>query len=512
MRYRGPGWRTSALPVLLILAAAGAVLVLAVRLGTWSRCWRDAITEGREGPGLYALWRVLHGHPLYEHPLAEPYSLTLYNFGFYHVYARLHALLGLGDEGLLLWPRLVTLLGAAFGAYVFVRLAARVARPSSKLEWAALGALSFVVWFGTQFISWWAFAVRPDVWAAALALLGLDLVLSALEEGSLARWVVASLVFACAWSFKQSTVWTLAGSFAAVVVLERSPRRALALGLPFAAVVGLALTLGGPEYRENLLHAPVIGRMGLPLLGDVLLRAIPGNAWTFFFGWLALAWESKATAGAAWRRLGRAERALAVVALTACFFGGLACAREGSNKNHLLEGHVVSALAAWCAWRRVSASAPAWLLGGGALAALPLAALPGLQLSALLGLVEAGRFGRITFCSEDDARSFATVRAVVEALPHPVYAEDEVFGQPWHTTSNRYPTLVLDGTWYAIARREGLLPADFPREALERRGIKSALLPVASPLVRAFEARGARCEALAAAPIGVNYSACRFAR
>ncbi len=64
--------RSAVLHLELVLAACGAAGVLVARLLSWSKCWRWTITEGREGPVLYSLWRVLRGLPLYGPPLHEP--------------------------------------------------------------------------------------------------------------------------------------------------------------------------------------------------------------------------------------------------------------------------------------------------------------------------------------------------------------------------------------------------------------------------------------------------------
>jgi len=77
---------TRAAWALLIAAAVGALFVYATRVSSWQSCWRWAITEGREGQTIYAIWRVVHGAPLYTPPNEEPYSLTYLNFGFYWAY------------------------------------------------------------------------------------------------------------------------------------------------------------------------------------------------------------------------------------------------------------------------------------------------------------------------------------------------------------------------------------------------------------------------------------------
>ncbi|HTQ06389.1 MAG TPA: hypothetical protein VMI54_21165 [Polyangiaceae bacterium] len=502
--------RSTAIAAELVVAACGAAGVLAVRLASWTKCWRWAITEGREGPVIYALWRLLHGRPLYEPTVQEPYTVTFYNFGFYEAYAFVMRHLGVNDERLLSEPRLLSLAGAAFGAVLFVLLGARLARPVKRLEWLTLGSLAFVVWFGSQFVSWWAFAVRPDVWAAAFALGGLSLVVGALEETRVERLVLASLVFAGAWSFKQSSVWTFAGALVGVTLEERRASRSLALLAPFAVVAAVSLYAGGAVYRENIIQAPALSRFHWSLFAGVFARAIPQNPFVFGFWPLVFAWESRSGLGTAWRKLARAERLLVVVALVTVLFGSVALGREGSNKNHLLEGFVACALAAWCALQRLPAAAPRWLSLAGGLAALPLAVLPVLQLGAAAHALPANRFGRTLFCDDADARAFTALNQAIVALPHPLFADDDVFSQPWHSTADRYPALVLDGGWYAIARREGLLPGDFPLGALRERGYHAAVLPVPNPVVDVLQAHGARCSELSPRPLGLTYVVCRL--
>ncbi len=352
--------------------------------------------------------------------------------------------------------------------------------------------------------------VRPDIGAAALALGGLYLVVVALDERGVARLALASFVFALAWSFKQSCVWTFAGSLLALTLEERSAKRSLALLAPFAVFAAASLYLGGAVYRENVLFAPALGPWRWSLLAGVVERAFPQNPFIFGFWLLVFGWECRAGVGKAWRRLAPAERLLVIVAVTASAFGSFALGREGSNKNHLLEGYVACALASWCALGRLPITAPGWIGGAGALATLPLVALPLLQFIMAAGVVPEQRFGRVVLCTDRDVRAFAELEKIVHALPHPLFADDEVFSQPWHSTDDRYPALVFDGTWYDIARRQGLLPADFPVGELRARGYRAAVFPLPNRNVDVLTARGVRCEPLGPHPFGFDFVACRL--
>jgi hypothetical protein len=486
--------------VLLVVAALGALCVLVVRITSWSNCWRLANTEGREAPGIYALWRVLHGHALYESPIEPPYSLTLYNFGFYRAYAALLGPFGVDGEALLLWPRLLTLLGAGLGMVLFLQVAVRIARPQDRLGWAALVALAFTTWFGTQFTSWWVISIRPDLWAACLALLGLKLALGVGEPPSRGRLLFASLAFFAAWSFKQSTVWLLAGSVFACV-LAGNFVAAVVLALPCASLMGLTLAVGGELYRLNLIEAPRTSEFVLKLALEVLTRTLPQNLWVFTFFVLAPLLREVGLRSA-YRAGTPAHRTIVVAALTATAFGVLALGREGSNKNHLLEGYIACALASWAGLAELRrAHAARW---GGLLVALgmlvPYAAMPWLQLA------RPTSFGRIVLCSEASAQELARFSAEVARLPRPLYSEEEIQSLPWHSSGGRYPALVIDATWYGLARRK-LLP-QFPFDLLASGRFRSVLYPAGHRDLDRLEADGAECALVSAAPFGLRYVAC----
>jgi hypothetical protein len=492
--------------LLLCVAALGALIVLGVRVESWSNCWRFSITEGREAPAIYGIWRVLHGHALYEWPNQPPFSLTLYNFGFYRAYAAVFGFFGVDGEGLLRAPRLLTALGGVVGAVVFVDVAARLRRPQDALGWTALIGLSFAIWFGTQFASWWSFSVRPDLWAAALALLALRFGLSALLVRRVRPLVIASLLFYVAWSFKQSTVWMFAGLVLAFG-FRRDLRSAVLLAAPCASLMLATLALGSDEYRFNLLTAPAASAFSSALLLNVLARAVPQNCWVFA-GYLAVLAAGTGPLRARLRALAPERRALTVVALVGVTFGVAALGREGSNKNHLFEGYVASALVSWAALGELGGTGAVrrWRLAAVLTLLIPFAVFPWAQLA------RPNALGRTVLCTPDDGAELARLAEAVARLPKPLYSDDEIMSLPWHSTDGRYPALVLDGTWYGIARREGLLAQEFPYDLLGSGRFRSALFPAEHPHLRGLEERGTRCELLGPSPFGMRFAACALER
>lgn len=492
--------------LMLLAAGLGAAYVCAGRIGSWVGCWRWEIADGREGPNIYALWRVLHGYPLYDFPNREPYTLTLYNFGFYYFYAAILRVLGIDGEGLLAWPRAISAAGGVFGACLFGQLARRLSPPKGMLEWSALVSVCFVVWFGTQFFSWWPFDVRPDIWSLAIALAGLGLVLRGLERDSLRPFVAASGVFWVAWAFKQSTVWIFAGSLVASVVLTRKVKSAMALAAPFAVLAAAALLAGGPAYRVSLLVAPALSAWEAAGMLEVLSRSVLQNTWPFGFGLVALAlglWERRNSSA---EPLPRSERALLIVAVVAFAFGGISTGRIGANKNYLFEAYVVFALASWVALARSARLERNGTLRRAAAAVLlvPWVLLP------LAQLHWPGRFGRTVLCTDDDTRQLARLSALVARLPKPLYADHDVFSQPWQSTENRYPAFVMDGTWADVARRARFLAPDFLDELFRKGNFAAGMFYEGDPQIARLSARGAACRVLEERPFLLTRVVCEL--
>jgi hypothetical protein len=489
---------------LLGLAAIAAAVVFVTRVTSWQNCWRWSIAEGAEGQSIYAIWRVVHGMPLYTWPNEEPYSLTYLNFGFYWTYGAIARAVNARGEELLWVARLVTVLGSVVGSVLFVSTAKLVAAPRTRLEWLGLWALAFVLWFGTQFIAWWVLSIRPDVWAAAFALGGMRLALPALATRSVGRLVAASVLFWLAWSFKQSCILTFVGCILSALLVVRNWRGFVALLAPFGVLVATSLWVGGEVYRFSILTVPGASRLRLGLMTEVLLRAIPQNPWVFGFFPLVLAFGWAHRRRPSWRELPITVRALAVIVLVSVVLGTVALGREGSNKNHLFEGYIASALASYWGLMRVkqSENGTRWLPVLGVLSLVPLAAFPILQIAM------PGRLGRTVLCSEKDAAELQTLAGEVGRLPKPLYTDHEIFSLPWHSSDGRHPAVVVDGLLYAIAKREALVAADFPQRLLAPPRFRAVVQLEGHPDLSALRARGSECRALPGRPFGLGYVAC----
>jgi hypothetical protein len=284
-----------------------------------------------------------------------------------------------------------------------------------------------------------------------------------LRVGDVRSWrlaIVAGMLFALAWSFKQSAVLVFLGSVLYAALVLRSFKVTAALGAPVALAVALALLIGGDVYRQNIVDMPALSGWNLRDMVAIVARVFVQNAllWCFFPAVvIGLLWKKRAVGGLQWPTASH-EALLAIVLLVALPLGIFALGREGSNKNHLLEAYMVAGIGS--IWKVVELmtrpfeelkSRTSWWIFA---LLLPMVAFP------LAQLVLWNKVGRVWLASSAEVASRARMSARLAELPKPFYVEDEVFSQPWHSTVAGRPAVVLDYSWFAIARRRGVIPED----------------------------------------------------
>jgi hypothetical protein len=200
--YGLPHFRIAAVQLFVILNLAVALIRL---ISVW-RYGALFPTTGGEPLVIYPIWKGVHHLPVYEWPLAYPFPLTLYNYLFYGTYAFLLRLVDADGIGIMLWGRLFTPLFATMGAMALWRLV----QYHLNLR-GACSVLSFVfalsLWFCASIVRGWAFAIRPDMAAIALVMIARWMVVRQPRFG----FVLASVFFYLAWSFKQSVVLAFLG-------------------------------------------------------------------------------------------------------------------------------------------------------------------------------------------------------------------------------------------------------------------------------------------------------------
>ena len=83
---------------------------------------------------------------------------------------------------------------------------------------------------------------------------------------------------------------------------------------------------------------------------------------------------------------------------------------------------------------------------------------------------------RLHLASRDTVEGRAALAAKVDALPAPIYIEDDLFELPWHSAGGRYPAAVIDTLFYEELQRQGRVGAGVPG-LFRQRYFGAAVLP-----------------------------------
>jgi hypothetical protein len=416
----------------LVLAAALACIVLStvvfVRRGhavvlAAAESPGVAVSSGFEEESLFAVWRAVHGQPVYADVTRMPFASAYFNWLFYAGYAMpVGAAVSLGHDASIipLAGRLVTAAGALAGVATLFWLIRRVLDGQNLLS----AALATFVFFG-PLVGWWAHTLRPDVWALTLETAAVLVLLLRHRSHPLGSALLAGLFFYAAWSCKQIYFLGLGGALS-FLLWRRQWRPAAAL---VALSVGLwisSFVLLGPGYRGAFRGTVTTNvyylDLGLSSLRDMLVKSAPF--------WVMLA-------GALWLRVrARSAATASPLAQDAVLLGTL--------------GLLVAAPLAFAASCKMGASTNYYftallmlsLLTAGLIAALPCTRLvaAGLGLAAgLQSLVLSGHAGNIDLSNQ--TRELAAVWSVWQRQPEPRFASCTNLNLPWLNTDS--PPLVI---------------------------------------------------------------------
>ncbi len=424
-----------------------------------------ADTSGGEGLCIYNIWKIQNGYPLYETPDRPPYSLTLYNYGFYWTYSTLLSLFHCTGSDISVGAKLLTLLFGGLGAVgQFLLIRQLISGKISWLNSLTLVLLTFQVWFGTGATSWWVMSARPDVPSIALATWGLYFLVRACQHNRLSDAALASVAFFLAWTFKQSVVWILVGGVL-FLLFARQWKQIAALVFPCGALMGLSLFLGGEVYRYNIIVAPSINPMSIVRAAGLFLENLLPNAFFWLFAVISgvMAFRRLRLKGnTAHQDKEMTESvfappfptALLLVLFGVSFFMGMiGLSKLGSTRNHLFEAFIVvsssSAALAVIGVQRCGTGRPLAITA--AVLIIPMALFPAYQ------LVRPNHFGVQRLLTAERLAARESFGKYIKTLPAPVFIDEEVFAQPWFSTAGKYPAVVLDHVFYDAARAKGLL-------------------------------------------------------
>jgi len=464
------------------------ILIIQLRAINHGYAYND--TTGGETQCVYSLWKVQEGHPLYAWPNKEFYQFTIYNFGFYRLYASILSLLGAHGPELMLQGRYLTLVFALMGALIQSRLLFFFLRESkSRALAAAIYIFSFCVWFNSCFPGYFDISLRPDMLAVAVSMVALYCFLRYTAAGNI-KWIcAASLVWSVVWCIKQADVACIFGA-GVYLLASRKLKAAVILSIVFAIPTGLVLALGSAEYRFNILVAPSANGLTLSHCLHMFLQ----GACEWLFPWtfaITLPWYLSRKANEktlrfktfVWDQMRPGTPLAPIIALGIIVLSGsalslVALAKKGSNLNQMFEIFVAANILAFVLVLRLAALLPAIparrFRTAVCLVLLSMCAWPAAQLV----LNRLGPFTRLTDADLARKESFA---AFLKTLKKPLYIWDEIYSLPWHATDNRYPAINPDPIFYDDAKARGMIKGGI-EELIQNHWFSSIIVPTNSPL------------------------------
>jgi len=406
-----------------------------------------------ESPMIDSVWRCMNHRPVYQSPFVFPFSLSLYNYLFYHMYAGALRLIGAWDASILTWGRQFTLLFALVGAVAQWRLVRTLLKLRGRASLLSL-VLAVGLWLCTSLVKYWALSIRPDMAAAALVMMALWVVVRQPRF----CFAYAGLLLYLAWAFKQSAVLTLVG-LCLWLLLNKRWRDLALLAAVFAALVALTLWIGTPEYRFSILVAPQMVKgfsFGIPWISHALgtgLTALGLNLYWVAAPFVLLRASNRKGAeqfsGApSFSRSSRKgwESTLMTIFTLALIIGLAGMGKIGGTSNYLFEAFVAGSTLLQLAVFTVPARLVTALLLFGCVQ-------PAVQLGgAAIGYHHSGKKDMIPIATASEYREAVALRERLAAMKKPIFTTDGPFELPWISTENGASALVIDPNFQEAAR------------------------------------------------------------
>lgn len=433
-------WRT-------VAVVAFFALNLAVYLIRIVSVWRYGAlfcSTAVEAPMIDSVWRSMHHRPVYSWPFVFPFSLSLYNYLFYSVYAGALSLMGAWDAAILTWGRQFTLLFALAGASAQWRLV----RLLLKLRGAASAfslALALGLWLSTSLVKYWALSIRPDMAAAALVMMALW----AVVRRPRFCFAYAGVLFYLAWGFKQSVVLAFMG-VCLWLLFNKKWRDLAVLVAFFAALVGATLLLGTPEYRFSILVAPQMVKgfsFGLRWILHALGTGVTSVLLNLY--WVAAPFLVLRAAGGS-QKTGWRVHLLAVVFVFALVVGVAGMGKVGGTSNYLFEAFAAGSTLLQLA---------VFTVPGRLVTALVLfgCVQPAVQIAgAAIGYHHPGKRDMAAIATAAEYRDAVVLSNRLATMKKPIFTTDGAFELPWISAGNDTPALVIDPNFQDVARSREL--------------------------------------------------------
>lgn len=373
---------------------------------------------------IYAVWKAVHHIPVYEWPLAYPFSLAPYNYLFYYTYAYFLRSVGATGADIMTWGRLFTLVFPIMGAIAQWKLVRHYLNLRGLRSALAL-LFATSLWFCTSIIRYWALSIRPDMGAIALVMVALYI---AVRRPRFA-FAYAGVLFYLAWSFKQSVILAFAG-ICLFLLFQKRWRDLSVLVTVFAALIAATLFLGTPQYRFDTLVATRLYGFDFKYALQIVPKTLVSNAY-----WILAPVVLLLATGA--RKTDNTARLLLIV-FSVALAGGLAgMTRVGGWDNYILEAFVAgSTLLQIAVFTMPGKFAGALVLFGCTIPAIQLATAPsGRHVHA---------FGTVGIATPAEYSDAVAMRDRLAYMRKPILSTNPTFSLPWFSNDNRAPALVID--------------------------------------------------------------------
>lgn len=239
-----------------LLSAGVGVALMAVR-GYFAISFSEPLqltTSGAEYESLFVIWKYIQGAPVYVDQTRIPFAGTYYNWLYYVFYGEVAGFVldafSLTDAWLPTVTKLLTLSGAAVGAWVSYRCFEHLASGEDKNGRILSLSFALLLFFG-PLMGFWAIATAPDIWALTLDVTAVFLFLRHYPKRSLKAVLLFCLFAYLAWSFKQIFVFST-GAVGLFLLIRRDWRALLLLTVAMWSAWGLTLAIGSPEYVHTI--------------------------------------------------------------------------------------------------------------------------------------------------------------------------------------------------------------------------------------------------------------------
>jgi len=238
-------------------------------------------TSGAEFESLFVIWKYTQGMTIYSDRYQPPYNAVVYNWLFYESYGlftkTVMTALSLRDAWLPTVARFWTLFAVATSAICAYLAFAKISAAHHTARVLVAGFALLVA--AGPLMGFWAFTVRPDVWAVAFEIAAAAWFIIKFPNR---RWTAifgAALFAYLAWSFKQSSV-TFLLSVGVFLLIRMAWRELVAMIVIMAVAFGLTFVIGEPQYINNILFSgyplEFTVERGIANVTSFVIKMVPG--------------------------------------------------------------------------------------------------------------------------------------------------------------------------------------------------------------------------------------------